>query len=1058
MKRILLFLLTAHCSLLTLFSQAPQGLNYQAIVRDDAGNTVSDHVIGIRISILKGSISGTVVYSETHGPATNSFGLVTLAIGSGTTSDDFSAIDWGGDIYFLKVEMDASGGTSYSEMGTTQLLSVPYALFAENATDKDDADANPENEIQDLALSDNVLRITENPSAKNIDLSVYLDNTDSWVQNGDAIFFNGNIGIGTNTPGGKLEVVGDGTEASDDPLFEVKRSDGQTVFAVYPEGVRIYVEESESKGTKGGFAIGGFNPATKALTNEFLRVTPDSVRVYVNDDGTKGTKGTKGGFAVGGFSPAVKGITGEYLRVSPDSVRVYINDETVKGTKGGFAIGGYSPSKGMTREFLRVTDDSTRVYVDNEVAKGTKGGFAVGGYSPAVKGQAIDFMQMTKDNYFIGHESGKATTTGLYNSFLGFETGLDNTSGSNNALFGFQAGYHNNAGSSNLFLGYQSGFSNTDGNYNSFMGYKAGHQNTTGNMNSFLGSYSGVSNTSGSNNTFSGFNAGYSNINGNANNFFGTNSGFTNTSGSNNIFIGPESGFLNDAGSYNTFIGYRAGYSNLVDFNVFAGFESGYNNTTGEKDVFIGYQAGRENTEGSNNVLIGNQAGRGNVYGYSNVYLGDQAGYSNTSGIYNVYIGHLAGYNGNGDNSNVFIGYKSGYSTTISNSNVFIGEMTGRLTTWGSSNVYIGDQAGEMNATGSENVCIGVAAGQKSSAGANVLIGFAAGWDNTSGASNVFIGNQAGWSNTTGGNNIFIGSQTGYTNSAGSGNIFIGRQTGWNETGSNRLYIDNSNTTTPLIWGDFSTDDLRIYGNLHVYDTYFRIANNPGTGTTPTYYAYQGSTGSTSKSGAFAIRDALWVDSYAYFDSRSYFNGILTSQNYININVSGNPSLYIAGDEALWYNGTYFSWGYGGVYNAFYDKVSIGTTGTSGYMLYVNGSAYTTGSWYGSDARLKDDFREIEQPLEKVLGMQGVNYQWRTEDYPDRNFPEGRHYGVIAQDIEKVLPEIVTETNGEKAVAYTEIIPVLIEAMKEQQKLIDVQQSEINELKQMVKELVEKSE
>ncbi len=984
MKRLLLLLLTVHCSLFTLVAQAPQGFNYQAVVRDNAGNIVSGQVVGIKINILQGTMDGTVIYSETHAPTTNAYGVVTLTIGGGTTSDYFTDIDWGGDTYFMKVEMDPTGGTSYSEAGTVQLLSVPYALNAETV-----------NELK------------------------------------------------------KLDIIGDGDAPLDSALFEVKRNDGQTVFAVYPEGVRIYVDDSGTKGTKGGFAIGGFNPALKGITNEYLRVSPDSVRVYVDSDATKGTKG---GFAVGGISQ-LKGPEEEYLRITPDSVRVYINDETTKGTKGGFAIGGYAAAKGVTREFLRVTDDSTRVYVDNEVAKGTKGGFAIGGYSNK-KGSATDFMQMTKDNYFIGHESGKTTTTGLFNSFLGYETGVGNTSGSYNALFGFQAGYQNNSGSSNLFLGYQSGYSNTDGNLNSFMGYQSGYQNTTGNMNSFLGSFSGVSNTSGSNNTFAGFNAGYSNVTGNANNFFGTNSGYTNSSGSNNIFIGPESGFQNDTGSFNTFVGYRAGYSNLVDYNVFLGYESGYSNTTGNTDVFIGYQAGRDNTSGSNNVLIGNQAGRGNSYGNSNVYLGDQAGYSNTSGLYNVYIGHLAGYNGNGDNSNVFIGYKSGYSTTISNSNVFIGESTGRLTTWGSSNVYIGDQAGEMNATGSENVCIGVAAGQKSSAGSNVLIGYAAGYDNTSGASNVFLGNQAGWSNTTGANNIFIGSQTGYQNSGGSGNIFIGRQAGWYETGSNRLYIDNSNTTTPLIWGDFNTDDLRIYGNLHVYENNFRIANNPGTGTAPAYYAYQGSIGTTSKSGAFAIRDALWVDSYAYFDSRSYFNGIMTTQNYVNINVSGNPSLYVAGDEAIWYNGTYFSWGYGGSYNAFADRVSIGTTNTSGYTLYVYGSAYTTGSWLGSDARLKDDVQGIEQPLEKVLKMNGVNYVWKSDEFPDRNFPEGRHYGVIAQDIEKILPEIVMETNGEKAVAYTEIIPVLIEAMKEQQNLIEKQQSEIDELKQMMRELM----
>ena len=116
-----------------VFSQAPQKFNYQAIVRDDVGNIVEDQAVSIKISILQGSIGGTVVYSETHSPITNSFGLVTMEIGGGTTSDDITLVDWGSNIYFMKVEMDATGGTTYIEMGISQVLSVPYALHSKTA-------------------------------------------------------------------------------------------------------------------------------------------------------------------------------------------------------------------------------------------------------------------------------------------------------------------------------------------------------------------------------------------------------------------------------------------------------------------------------------------------------------------------------------------------------------------------------------------------------------------------------------------------------------------------------------------------------------------------------------------------------------------------------------------------------------------------------------------------------------------------------------------------------------------------------------------------------------
>ena len=108
-----------------------------------------------------------------------------------------------------------------------------------------------------------------------------------------------------------------------------------------------------------------------------------------------------------------------------------------------------------------------------------------------------------------------------------------------------------------------------------------------------------------------------------------------------------------------------------------------------------------------------------------------------------------------------------------------------------------------------------------------------------------------------------------------------------------------------------------------------------------------------------------------------------------------------------------------------------------------------------SDVRLKKDIAPIESSLDKVKKLQGVSYNWRTDKNMDRNFPSGRHYGVIAQEIEKVLPEVVTTDpkNGEKAVYYNEIIPILIEAMKEQQGMIDKQGAEIQALKKKINDL-----
>ncbi|MEM6719823.1 MAG: hypothetical protein AAF611_10930 [Bacteroidota bacterium] len=133
MKKTILSLLTLFITL-SAFAQAPELINYQAIIRSADGNLVLDSPIGMQISILQTSATGSAVYTETHTTTTNANGLVTIMIGGGTSADDFSAIDWSNGPYFIKTETDIAGGTNYTITGTSQLLSVPYALYAKNGT------------------------------------------------------------------------------------------------------------------------------------------------------------------------------------------------------------------------------------------------------------------------------------------------------------------------------------------------------------------------------------------------------------------------------------------------------------------------------------------------------------------------------------------------------------------------------------------------------------------------------------------------------------------------------------------------------------------------------------------------------------------------------------------------------------------------------------------------------------------------------------------------------------------------------------------------------------
>ncbi len=118
---------------ISLSAQAPQGISYQAIAFDSSGDPVIESTVGVKVSILDNSVTGTTVYSETHSPTTNTQGLFNLNIGEGAaTTGSFSNIDWGTNDKFLKIEIDPSGGSNYSITGSNQLMSVPYALFSEN--------------------------------------------------------------------------------------------------------------------------------------------------------------------------------------------------------------------------------------------------------------------------------------------------------------------------------------------------------------------------------------------------------------------------------------------------------------------------------------------------------------------------------------------------------------------------------------------------------------------------------------------------------------------------------------------------------------------------------------------------------------------------------------------------------------------------------------------------------------------------------------------------------------------------------------------------------------
>jgi len=906
-------------------------------------------------------------------------------------------ISGGGGMVDLSLFGDDDDANPENELNTNLVLNGSLleltdpggTLTADLGSLEEDADPDPTNELQDLSLSTNTLSLTK--SGSTVDLSGYMDNTNYWVENGDTIYYlDGNVGIGTTSPQGKLEVQGDGLEVPDEPLFEVKRQDGQTVFAVYPEGVRIYVEESETKGTKGGFAIGGFNPATKDITNEYLRVTPDSVRVYVNDDGTKGTKG---GFAIGGFSPLTKGTTNEYLRVSPDSVRVYVEKETTKGTKGGFAIGGIHPLKGNSEEYLRVTPDSVRVYINDELVKGTKGGFAIGGYHPLKgagteyfrvtddstrvfvrdstagfsisnieSGMAQNLMDLTVQNYFIGHESGKSNSTGNYNSFIGYQSGLQNTTGKNNIFLGYQSGYDNTTGIYNTFIGYRSGYKNQGGpdpdvdrlgSFNTFTGCKAGYSNTNGFFNSFFGNISGYANTTGSRNTFYGNNSGMRNTNGERNTFVGNASASFNLTGSDNTFVGAYSGYYNTIGNKNVFIG---GYTGLGSTNI-----------TGQGNTYIGFDCGSNISSGKNNTAAGYQSGFNNQTGNFNVFLGNRAGYTET-GSNKLYIA-----NGAVNDSLLIYGE---FDNKILNLNANVGIGT----------VSPGRQL-EISNTG------------------DAWLRIAADSDNDGGETG----------------NAYLQFTTDNQAEDFDGLIYLE-----NLQGDTKLHFDVENNLTMTIYN----------GRLGIGNTtpVTSLCNN----------ATLASDGIKSSS-IYGVNWRISDGGYAVGieNTATGGSGLLVDAG----NHSGTGSTvahFVSADNSL-------------LYIREDGNVGIGTT-TPGFTLEVIGTAAKTGggSWsVSSDRRLKDIHGDYQKGLAEVLQLNPVAFNYKSGNA--RNLPDSEEYiGFVAQDVRDIFPEAVNEgKDGYLDFNMHAVNVALVNAIKEQQKMIESQQQEIDKLMEMVEKLME---
>jgi hypothetical protein len=447
-----------------------------------------------------------------------------------------------------------------------------------------------------------------------------------------------------------------------------------------------------------------------------------------------------------------------------------------------------------------------------------------------------------------------------------------------------------------IFLGPSTGTLD-DGttNYNVAFGNGALNQNVTGGYNVAVG-YNALNASTSSRHTAVGFQALLSNTSGESNTAFGFNAGKFNTSGANNTLIGQNTNLFNQTGSNNTIIGHSAG--------------TGSSGASKSGNILIGYQAGYSES-GSNKLYIENSSSSTPlIYGEFDNNILRVNGTFHIGTAYHFPLsdgtsGQVLATDGSGT-----IGWTT---VTTGGGPTALNDLTDAKT--GGNNVYIGADAGAADdLNDNRNSALGIAALNALNTGSyNSAFGYRAAYGNASGSWNVAIGPFADRNNQGGSQNIIIGYLAGGTTAlhSKSGNIRIGYQAGYSDTTDNKLYIENSSSNTPLIWGDFENDSLRINGTLDINDAYVfpttdgssdQILKTNGNGVLSWGNDHAGAGGID---GLFdGIADHNWGILGLGSTFPSYFSGagnVAVGMNVMDSTVNGSYNTAI-GDHANGYN------------------------------------------------------------------------------------------------------------------------------------------------------------
>ncbi len=438
--------------------------------------------------------------------------------------------------------------------------------------------------------------------------------------------------------------------------------------------------------------------------------------------------------------------------------------------------------------------------------------------------------------------------------------------------------------------------------------------------------------------------------------------------------------------------------------------------TNNGSSIYLGKDAGSMDDESDNrNVGVGYgsmYSNVGNVDGIRNTALGYTSLYTNTTGNFNTAIGYKVLEKNLAGNSNTAIGAESllvneGVGINKGSFNTATGSQTLKANTVGSYNTANGFSALVKNINGDYNTAVGYYALSSNTSGKyNTAIGNGTLYSFTSGEKNIAIGTDALNLKISGDNNVANGSQSLNNNLFGSNNIAIGYQAGFFETGSNKLYIESSNgdANSALIYGDFQTNFLRFNADVEVNTgslnvdggTFFvdEVNNRVGIGTESPSTKLQIVGGTDAK----------------LFNNTGYI--VSGPEDGLNIVIDNN--------EILARNN-------GSTSNLFLQKE--GGDVIAGADIRALGNVYASGVMLTSDRRLKRDISNLSYGLKEILQLEPKSYFFINSKQ------EYKSIGLIAQEVQPIIKEIVhTRDDYEKSLSinYIELIPILINAVKEQ--------------------------